>query len=109
MGGVFTVVACLYIDGQLVAAVDLCKTGQAGAHIVGVDLVAGFNQIILVVQRRTRADDAHLPGQDVVDLGKFVQARLAQESAALGDVAVGILQKMGGHVMGRVTAHRAEL
>ena len=69
------------------------KTGQARAHVVGADLVARLDQVVLVVQCRARADDAHLPGQDVVDLRQLVQARLAQESAAPGDVAVRILSK----------------
>ena len=71
--------------------------------------VPRFNQVILVVERRARADDAHLAGQNVVNLRQFVQAGFAQECAAFGDIAVGVFQQVGGHIVGRIPAHGAEL
>jgi len=106
--GVLAVIARLHINGQLIASVDLCKTRQAGANVIGMYLVARFDQIILVVERRARADDTHLPGQNIVDLGQLIKARLAQKCTAAGYVAVGILQQMGRHIMGGISAHRAE-
>ena len=90
VSGVFPVIFGLYIDGQLVAAVDLRQAGQAWTNVVGMCFIARIDQVVLVIQRGARADDAHLPCQDVVDLGQFVQAGLAQERAAFGDLAVGI-------------------
>lgn len=72
-------------------------------------LVARLDQVVLVVQCRARADDAHLPCQYVVDLRQLVQARLAQEGTAPGNVAVRIFQKVRGNVVRGVAAHRAEL
>ena len=34
--GVLAVIARLHINGQLIASVDLCKTRQAGANVIGV-------------------------------------------------------------------------
>ena len=37
---------------------------------------------------RTRADDRHLAPEDVVELGQFVQAELAEEAADTGDARI---------------------
>jgi len=57
--GVLAVIARLHINGQLIAAIDLCKARQAGTNVIGVYLVACFDQIILVVERRPLRSWSH--------------------------------------------------
>ena len=94
---------------QFIAAVDLCPAGQARAHIVCMVLVALCQQIILVPQSRPRADDRHITYKDIPQLGQLVQTGLAQEMTHAGDILVRVVQQMGGHIVGRVDAHGAEL
>ena len=51
VSGVFPVIFGLYIDGQLVAAVDLRQAGQAGTNVVGMCFIARIDQVVLVIQR----------------------------------------------------------
>ena len=108
VGRVFPVIPGLDINRQLVTAVDLRQAGQPGAHVVGVHGVPRFDQVVLVVQSRPGADDAHLPGNDVVNLGQLVKAGAAQERPAFGDVGVWVFQQVGRHIVGGIAAHRAE-
>ena len=96
-------------DLQFIAAMDLCPAGQARAHIVCMVLVALCQQIILVPQSRPRADDRHITYKDIPQLGQLVQTGLAQEMTHAGDILVRVVQQMGGHIVGRVDAHGAEL
>ena len=56
VSGVFPVIFGLYIDGQLVAAVDLRQAGQAGTNVVGMYFIARIDQVVLVIQRGARAE-----------------------------------------------------
>ena len=56
VSGVFPVIFGLYIDGQLVAAVDLRQAGQAWTNVVGMCFIARIDQVVLVIQRGARAD-----------------------------------------------------
>ncbi len=94
--------------GQLIAAIDLRPAGQAGAQGVDVGLGAQCDQVVLVVQRRARADPAHFAAQNVPELRQFIQAAAAQKTADGGEPLFGALQQMRGH-FGRVDAHAAEL
>ena len=105
---ILAVIGGLFFNGQLVPAVDLGPAGETRADVVGAVFVPLGDQVILVPQRRPGADDGHLPGEDLGDLGQLVQRGLAQEAAHPGDVLVRILQKMGGHVVGRLHLHGAE-
>lgn len=106
---VFAVEGRLHGDFEFVATVDLRPTGQAHRHVVGTILVAFFNQVVLVPQRRTRANDAHGPFENVEHLRKFIEAGLAQEPAHLGNPLLGVAQFVRRGVLGGVGAHGAEL
>ncbi len=106
---VFAVEGCLHGDFEFISAVNLRPTGQAHRYIVCAVLVSFFNQVILVPQRRTRTDDAHGPFENVEHLREFIEARLAEESAHLGNPLLGVAQFVRRSVLGRVGAHGAEL
>ena len=88
---------------------DLGPAGQAGADIVGTVLVPLGQQVILVPQRRARADDCHIAHKDVPELGQLVQTGFAQEVPHPGDILIRVLEHVGGHIVGGVDAHGAEL
>ena len=106
---VFAVEGRLHGDFQFVAAVDLRPAGQAHGHVVCTVLVTFCNQVVLVPQRRTRADNAHGPLENVEHLREFIEASLAQEPAHLGNPLLGVAQLMGRGVLWSVGAHGAEL
>ena len=106
---VFAVEGRLHGNFQFVAAVDLRPAGQAHGHVVCAILVAFFNQVVLVPQRRTRADNAHGPFENVEHLREFIEASLAEEPAHLGNPLLGVAQFVGRGVLGGVGAHGAEL
>ena len=106
---VFAVEGRLHRDFQFVAAVDLRPAGQAHGHVVRAVLVAFFNQVVLVPQRRTRANDAHGPFENVEHLREFIEASLAEEPAHLGNPFFGVAQFVRRGVLGGVGAHGAEL
>ena len=106
---IFAVEGCLHGDFEFVTAVDLSPTGKAYGYIVCAILVAFGNQVVLVPQSRTRTDNAHGPLENVEHLREFIEARLAEESAHLGNPLLGIAQLVRRGVLGRVCAHGAEL
>lgn len=106
---VFAVESRLHGNLELVAAVDLRPAGKAHGHVVRAVLVAFGNQVVLVPQRRARADDAHGTAKDVEHLREFIQARLAEEPAHPRNPFLGIAQLVRRGVLGRIDAHGAEL
>ena len=106
---VFAVECRLHGDFQFVAAVDLRPAGQAHGHVVCTVLVAFFNQVVLVPQCRTRADNAHGPLENVEHLREFIETSLAEEPAHLGNPLLGVAQFVRRGVLGGVGAHGAEL
>lgn len=106
---VFAVEGRLHGDFQFVAAVDLRPAGKAHGHVVCTVLVAFCNQVVLVPQSRTRADDAHGPLENVEHLREFIEASLAEEPAHLGNPFLGVAQFVRRGVLWRVGAHGAEL
>ena len=98
----------LFVDLQLVAAVDLRPAGQAGADVIGAVFVPLGQQVILVPQRRARADDRHVPHKDVPELGQLVKAGLAQKMPHPRDILIRILEQMSGHIVGGIDPHGAE-
>ena len=106
---VFTVKGRLHGDFEFVAAVDLRPAGQAHGHVVRAILVAFFNQVVLVPQSRTRADDAHGPFKNVEHLREFIEAGFAEEPAHSRNPLLGIAQFMRRGVFRRVGTHGAEL
>ena len=83
-------------DGQLIAAVNLGPTGNTGYKAVNTFSGSQFNQIVLVEKRRPWPDEAHIPLEDAVELGKLVEAQLAQKPSDWGHPPAGILEKMTG-------------
>ena len=86
---------CLFGNFQLVPAMDLRPAGQPRAHIVCAVFIPLGQQIILVPQRRARADDSHIPHKDIPQLGQLVQTGLAQETAHPGDILPRVVEQMG--------------
>src|SRR5690606_5423345 len=66
-----------------VALIDLCPTGDAWSHDVpiGVEGDRGFVALGEVDGFRARANPAHLSCEDVNDLRKFIDAKLAKKGA----------------------------
>ena len=85
------------------------RMAQAGADVIGAVFVPLGQQVILVPQRRARADDCHIAHKDVPELGQLVQTGLAQEVSHPGDILIRVLEHVGGHIVGGVDAHGAEL
>lgn len=106
---VFAIEGGLHGDFQFVAAIDLRPTGKAHGHVVCTVLVTFCNQVVLVPQRRTRADDAHGPFENVEHLRQFIEASLTEEPAHLGDPFFGVAQFVRRSVLGGVGAHGSEL
>ena len=106
---VFAVEGRLHGDFEFVAAVDLRPAGEAHGHVVRAVLVAFFNQVVLVPQRRARTNDAHGPFENVEHLREFIEAGLAEEPAHLGNPLLGVAQFVRRCVLGGVGAHGTEL
>ncbi len=99
----------LYGYGQLVPAVDLRPAGDARPHAVDPGLFPRGDEVVLVVERRARADNGHIALQHVEKLRQLVQARTAQESAHGRYVAPRVAQQVGGGIARGICAHGAEL
>ena len=96
-------------DLQLVSAVDLRQAGQARHHIVGRVCFPFRYQVRLVPKRRPGTDHAHLPAEDVPDLGELVKRAFPEESSGSGDILIRVRQQMGRHIMRRGHLHASEL
>ena len=66
--------AGLFLNLQFIPAVDLCPASQTRPQIVGSVLIPGIQQVVLVPQRRTGADDRHIPHKDIPQLRQLIQA-----------------------------------
>ena len=82
--------------------------GQAGLDVVRAVFPALLDEVLLIPEGGPGAHQGHLAPQDIPELGQLVQAALAQEFADPGDILGGILEQMGGNVMGRGALHAAE-
>lgn len=107
-GEVLGVHADLLGDTEVVTAVDLGPAGEAGGKFVDAVLGAQFNQVVLVEQRRARADNAHVAFEDAPELGELVEGRATEEGADGGEPGVRVLQQVGSD-FGSVCPHGAEL
>ena len=67
--------------GQFVPPVDLGPPRDPRQQTVDVLARAQVDQVVLVEQRRSRPDDAHLPHDHAEKLRQFVQAEPAEETA----------------------------
>lgn len=106
---VFAIEGRLHRDFKFVAAVNLRPAGKTHGHVICTVLVAFFNQVVLVPQRRTRADNAHGPLENIEHLREFIEAGLAEEPAHLGNPFFGVAQFVRRGVLGGVGAHGTEL
>ncbi len=94
-------------NSEFVAPIDLRPAGQAGSQHMNSPLSAEFDQVVLVEEGGTRTDNAHVALQNADQLGKFVNAGFAEESADHGPVPVRIFEEVGRHG-GRISPHGAE-
>lgn len=92
-------------NGQLVPAIHLRVTCQAGHQRVCPVFIPLCNQVCLIPKRRTRPDDAHLPGQNIEQLRQFIQTGSPQKAPAARDHRLRVLQQMRGHIMRRIGIH----
>ena len=100
----------LIARGGVILALDLSQTGQTGFDLQAVlelrkDFDIFFGDLDLL---GTRANDRHIPFEDVDKLRKLVHTGLAQELSDLGDSVV-ILRSEPLVVLIRVYDHRPEL
>ena len=98
----------LHRDLQFIAAVDLCPSCQTRQDIVSTVFVSLCNQVILIPQSWSRTHDSHLPFQDIEELGKLIQAGLAQKFPGFGNILLRVCQHMRRHVLGSVRTHGTE-
>ena len=76
------------VKPSVVAARHLPQAGHPGLH--GESLVVRVLVVLeLVLERRPRPDERHVPEEHVHELRQLVQARLAQEPADRGDARIG--------------------
>ena len=93
------------------SAVNLCPTGDAGAHVEHTELLFAvmFDRPGVVCKRGAGADETHIAAQNVDELGQFVNAGGTEQFAHASDAGVilaGIDAAAG--VLG-VDLHTAEL
>ena len=97
-------------DLQLVAAMDLRPTGQAGADVVCAVLVPFGQQVVLVPKGRARTDDCHIAHKDIPKLGQLVQTAGADDMTDLRDTVVFVTSGKTRHtVFFGIHTHGAEL
>lgn len=78
-GDVFAVEPGFFGNTQLVPPVYLRPTGQPRLYVVSAVSVTLGNEVILVPQRRTGADYAHVSGKNIEYLGQLVDRAAAYE------------------------------
>jgi len=93
------------LPGQLVAALRLRQTGDAGSHLVAPRLMRGV-AVEIIGKQRTRPHEAHVPAQDVPQGREFVEAGAAQEASEGGET-FGVVRNVGAPGLGGT--HAAEL
>ena len=102
----------LFIGIRVVFAIDLGIAGEAGFDLK-TELEIRKKFVILLCDFRpfrSRTHHAHIPFQDVPELGQFIQAALADEAADGRDAVVVVAGGEAGHtVLLGVGSHAAEL
>ena len=68
-------------DGQFIPSVDLGPAGKTRGEDMYAFLGSQCDEVILVEQRRSRTDKAHVPFQYTDELRQLVEARFAEEFA----------------------------
>ena len=105
---IFSVIARLFCDFQLISAVNLRPAGESRPNIIGTVCIARSDQIFLIPQRGPRSDDAHISHKNIPNLRQFVQAVFSQKSPDTGEILLRILQQMRRHIMRRIHFHAAK-
>ena len=95
----------------IIFSIDLRITGEAG---LGLEAQSELGEFLFILSSNLRAfragtDDAHLPLEDVDQLGEFVDADRADEVADRGDAVIVFAgRETGDTVFFRIHAHAAE-
>lgn len=84
LAGVAQVVGDALTEGEVVAAVYLSQAGNAGTYAHAVAAGDGVEGGHLLGNPGARADEGHIAGEDVEQLGEFIQRAGAQELANPG-------------------------
>ena len=88
---VFSIQFDLLFERDIAAAGDLPCAGDAGGDIETFALrkrVSGD----FAGNRRARADEAHVPKQDIDELRQFVEGGLAEDASDFGDAWIVVLR-----------------
>ena len=101
--GILPVQPRLFRHGHAVTAAHLGQPGQARTDRGSAVAAAQAKQIGFGQHHGARPHEAHVPLEDVPQLGQFVQAELTQHAAGAGNVILRTHQLVGGHV-GRVVS-----
>src|SRR2546426_6926336 len=94
--------------GEPVAPADLRPARNAGEHLEPAPLEVRV-LVDLVAERRTGADHAHLPAQDVEKLWQLVERPAAQKCADARDPRIALRGEVAGTQQVRALDHRPEL
>ena len=98
------------IRRRIVLSVDLCKPCDAGLDIHPIDI---FGDLLLELLDkegtfRARADNAHIPHENIPNLRKFIETNGTEKCTEAGNSRVIFLGKHGAAQFFRINAHRAE-
>ena len=96
------------IAAEIIPAVHLRPAAQAGTHVVGPVLIPQGDQVILIPQGGSWADQGHFSLEDIPQLGQLVQTGHTQETPHRRNITGRARQIVGGHVVGRIGTHGAE-
>ena len=84
LAGIAQVEGYALTEGEVVATVHLRQAGNAGAYAHAVAAGGGIEGGHLLGNPRARADEGHVAGEDVEQLGEFIQRAGAQKLANPG-------------------------
>lgn len=106
LAGVAQVESDALTEGEVVSAVHLSQAGNAGAYAHAVAAGGGIKGGHLLRNPRARADEGHVAGEDVEQLGEFIQRAGTQKLTNPGGALL-VRQQVALSVAG--IAHGAEL
>ena len=106
---IFAIKSGLHGDFEFVATVNLRPAGKSHGHIVCTVLVTFGNQVVLVPQSGTRANNAHGTAKNVEHLREFVEACLTEEAANFRYPLFRVRKFVRRGILRGIGAHGAEL
>ena len=105
---IFRVKAYLLWNGQFIAAIDLRPTGQTWHQVAHAARGAQFNEVCLIKQRGSRANETHVAFENAPQLRNLIKAGFSQQRADRRYVRCGFGKQMSW-LCWRAHAHGAKL